>query len=234
MNHRFLHFQALMACVVLLWSISSQAETLNARDPYINDYAHVLDQNLESNLRDRLEFHAHNRGIQIMVLTLDNYEYQSNGNKSLMEYGESIFNSWRENGKINNSGLLVIADRNSNQINIIVGDFYPSYYRDLATDIIENKVEGSTETATFSNQIKDSTEALVDATVTEIGFIQWHKWQLLTALYLLFSIFIAYVIRNNQNAPLPLLLLGIFGVFVMVIVNGIFGSVTNKQVNNRV
>jgi len=233
MNRRFFHVPAVIVWVVLLWSLNIQAQTPNARDPFINDYARVLEQEVESNLRTRLEIHKQHNGVQIIVLTIDNYGYQNDEGSTWHQFGQSIFDSWRNNGTLDDSGILVIADKNTNQINIFISESYPSFYQDLAANIINNKSKNSATTAEFSSVIVQSTEKIIDITITEVGFFQWHKWEFLTGFYLLFSLFIAFVIRNNQNAPLPLLLIGIFGVFVIATYNAVFNTGSYKRANYR-
>ncbi len=229
MKHRYLHFPSLLGLVVLLWSITLHAQTPVARDLYINDYAGILSPEVESTLRHRLEFHADQKDIQIHVLTLDNYNYQNENGLTWQQFNQTLFDSWSNNGALNERSILIIADRNSNQIGVTIGDFYPSYYQ----EIVNEQYTKSMNSTDFGASVYQTADSIVQLTISEISFFHWHKWEFLFGFYLVISILIAYLIRNNQNAPLPMLVLGLFGVIVLATYNAMFGNSGYSRAGSR-
>lgn len=233
MKHRFLQIHNLICGMVLLFSMSVYAQTVSPRDQFINDYAQILNSNLESDLQTRLEFHNNNKNVKISVLTLSNFEYQNDESLTWQEFSNKVFADWQARGFFTDNSILVIADKNTNQIKIEIGSSYPIFYRDLTDKLINSKSDNATNVASIDLKISETVGSLIELTLNEVSFFQWYKWEFLGAFYLLLSLLIAFLIRNNQNAPLPLLIFSIFGVFMLATYNSIFNTSTYGKSNVR-
>ncbi len=229
MKRRYMHIPRFLGLFVLLWSIAIQAQVPTSRDSYINDYAGILTAEVEANLRNRLEFHATNKNIQVHVLTLDNYIYQNENGLIWQQFNQSVFDAWLANGTLDDRSILIIADRNSHQIGVTLGNFYPEYYR----EIVNEQYLKSMNSIDFGTSVYQTADSIVQLTISDISFFNWYKLEFLVAFYLIFSLLVAYQIRNNQNAPLPMLLLGLFGVIVIATYNAIFGSNGYSRTGSR-
>ena len=128
---------------------------------------------------------------------------------------------------------MVIVDKNTNQIKIEIGSSYPIYYQDIAKNIIEFSNNQYQDASGIENDLNEILGSLIELTLNEVSFFQWYKWEFLGSFYLLLSLLIAFLIRNNQNAPLPLLIFSIFGVFMLATYNSIFNTSTYGKTNVR-
>jgi hypothetical protein len=233
MKHRFLQIHNLICAMVLLFSMSVYGQTVSPRDQFINDYAQILNSNLESDLQTRLEFHNNNKNVKISVLTLSNFEYQNDESLTWQQFSHKVFADWQARGFLADNSILVIVDKNTNQIKIEIGSSYPIYYQDLTDKLINSKSDNATNVASIDLKISETVGSLIELTLNEVSFFQWYKWEFLGAFYLLLSLLIAFLIRNNQNAPLPLLIFSIFGVFMLATYNSIFNTSTYGKTNVR-
>lgn len=233
MKHRFLQVHKLICAMVLLFSMSVYAQTVSPRDQFINDYAQILNSNLESDLQTRLEFHNNNKNVKISVLTLSNFEYQNDESLTWQQFSNKVFADWQAKGFLADNSILVIVDKNTNQIKIEIGSSYPIYYQDIAKNIIEFLNNQNQDASGIENDLNEILGSLIELTLNEVSFFQWYKWEFLGSFYLLLSLLIAFLIRNNQNAPLPLLIFSIFGVFMLATYNSIFNTSTYGKTNVR-
>jgi hypothetical protein len=171
--------------------------------------------------------------VKISVLTLSNFEYQNDESLTWQQFSHKVFADWQARGFLADNSILVIVDKNTNQIKIEIGSSYPIYYQDLTDKLINSKSDNATNVASIDLKISETVGSLIELTLNEVSFFQWYKWEFLGAFYLLLSLLIAFLIRNNQNAPLPLLIFSIFGVFMLATYNSIFNTSTYGKTNVR-
>ncbi len=219
---KFLPFFAIYL-LCLFTSLQTNANQFPvAYDPYINDYARLISSNDEAHLIQSLESHRLNTGHQISVVTLENASYYSNDGETFPQFAERLFQYWQSTQLNQSSRVLVILDKTSQQITIKLSETFPAHYQNIVSEITDNVQATLPGLNDYGPVIQQVTDQLVSVTLSEISFIQWHKWKFLAGFYLLFSFIIALLIGNHKKIPLTLWFLGFAGLCVLTVLRSLF------------
>ena len=92
-------------------------------DLYVNDYANLLNETQESELRDVLEELFQARDIEFTVVTIEQLsDYGHTG--SIESFATALFNTWGIGDAERNDGLLLLVSRFDRELRIEVGAGY--------------------------------------------------------------------------------------------------------------
>ena len=93
------------------------------QDLYVNDYANLLDDAQESQLRDHLRSFRADDGVEFTVLTIDTMtDYGHSG--AIEPFATGLFNAWGIGDADRNDGLLLLVSRFDRELRIEVGTGY--------------------------------------------------------------------------------------------------------------
>ncbi|MCM8767066.1 MAG: TPM domain-containing protein [Candidatus Omnitrophica bacterium] len=84
---------------------------------YLNDFANLLTQNQKQEIEKKLREIEEKTGNEIVVLTIKSLERE----KTIEEYANEIFNSWKIGKKGKDNGVLILIVLNERKIRIEVG-----------------------------------------------------------------------------------------------------------------
>lgn len=211
----------LLLCIfTLLASFRAQTNELpSAYDAYINDYARMISVDEESQLTQRLEFHHQHTGHQIAIVTIQNSTFYGEAGENLDQFADRLFQNWQNNQYP--PSALIVLDKASAQMVIKMSSHFPAHYPSIANDISQAKVEVLQNTQNSVLVLQQAIDELMAITLSEISYFEWHKWKFLAGFYVLFSLMIALIIRNNQRAPFILWCIGFCGVFILTVLGSL-------------
>lgn len=208
----------LLFCLHLGLTFSSHAAQYPARyDEHINDFARVIDVDTKSAIIQRLNFHLTHSGHHLQIVTLKNFQFYANENEDWQRFTKRFFAQWPSTVQPNENTALVLFDMKTNQLSIQFSSKYPSHYQNLASQLTQEQTNALQQGHEFNTLLLGITDRFIEVTLSPVTFFQWHKWKFLAGCYLLLSLCIAIAIRNNQRAPLMLLLFGVCGVLIIAV-----------------
>ncbi len=211
----------LLLCIFTLFAAfrAHSNELPSAYDAYINDYARMISVDDESLLTQRLEFHHQHTGYQIGIVTLQNSTFYGEAGESLDQFADRLFQQWQNNQ--NPPSALIVLDKASSQMVIKMSSHFPAHYPSIANEISQAKIAVLQNTQNSTLMLQQASDELMAITLSEITYFEWHKWKFLAGFYVLFSLMIALIIRNNQRAPLILWCIGFCGVFILTVLRSL-------------
>ena len=212
----------LLCLFTFLVAYPAQATDLpTAYDAYINDYARMLSMEEESQLTQRLEFHHQHTGHHIGIVTLQNSASYSEGAETLGEFADRLYQHWQNESSKASPSALIVLDKSTAQIAIKMSHNFPAHYPSIANDISKVQIEELQKTQNTGLVLQQGIDQLIAITLSEVSYFEWHKWKFLAGFYVLFSLMIALLIRNNQKAPLILWCIGFCGVFILTVIRSL-------------
>lgn len=126
-----------------LWlatSLPATAQTFpNERDPYVNDYADLLDDAQEAELRRKLADLLEHRDIEMTVLTITQRS-DYNQTSSNEAFATALFNAWGIGDSQRNDGVIFVVSRFDRDMRIEVGSGYGTTKDAPLKDIIDTIV----------------------------------------------------------------------------------------------
>ena len=102
---------------------------------YVNDYANILDAELEGLLKQRLQHAGINNGPQITLLTIQSLG--AYGHTGLEAFATGLFNHWGVGSSERNDGVLILVSTHDRKMRIELGSGYSYYYDQIMKDVIE-------------------------------------------------------------------------------------------------
>lgn len=102
---------------------------------YVNDFANVLDVELERSLKQYLQQAATNDGPQITLLTIRSLS--TYGGNELESFATGLFNHWGVGDATSNDGVLILVSIKDRKMRIELGSGYAAYQDQVMKDIID-------------------------------------------------------------------------------------------------
>ncbi len=129
--------------LIALWLViplPATAQTYpDERDPYVNDYADLLDDAQETDLRRKLIDLWQHREIEMTVLTIERRsDYTQNTTNET--FATNLFNHWGIGDGTHNNGVLFLVSRFDRDMRIEVGRGYGTIKDAALKDIIDSIV----------------------------------------------------------------------------------------------
>ena len=108
----------LLTCFFVLLSVAASAENIKDLKPtgYVNDFAHVIDQNTAAQMEDichQIDDKAHAQIAVVTINTLDGSDIES--------YAVDLFHQWGVGAKATNRGVLILYAIRDHRARIEVG-----------------------------------------------------------------------------------------------------------------
>ena len=121
----------------------SSVEEYPASVGYVNDFAHIIDKEYESQIEDLIKELEENTTAEIAVVTIDSLE-----GKTIEEYTFELFNTWGIGKADKNNGILFLVSLNDRSFRIEVG----LGLRDIITSDIAKKILDETVLPNFKEK----------------------------------------------------------------------------------
>lgn len=194
--------------VLCFWVSSAFAQSFpEDTDFYVNDYADLLTDSEEDDLRSVLDELYTERGIEFTVLTINRMsDYGHNG--SIESFATSLFNTWGIGDAERNDGLLLLVSHLDRELRIEVGAGYGDTLNDPMGRVIDTKIVPNFRLDEYADGIRSGVEEVIyqvagalpgtyDATPLQKTWISFKRFITNLGLWLLapFAISIPFLVR---------------------------------------
>lgn len=132
---------------------------------YVNDYAEVLDDGAEAELRTQLGNLREATGVELTVLTLHTRETWVPGSR-LEDFATGLFNDWGIGNAARNDGILILVLTQDRDMRIELGSGYGSDYDIAAEYIIQLDMIPHFKEGDYQTGIQVGTDRAIDWIVT--------------------------------------------------------------------
>ncbi|MGY5451057.1 TPM domain-containing protein [Agarivorans sp. MS3-6] len=189
------------------------------RAEYVNDFAGLIRSSDEVELTEKLKSVEYYTGIEITVVTINDFELYRDQFSTWESFATSLFNKWGVGNLPENDGVMLLVSERGRKIRIELGAGYPSRFNHIMKVIIDETIYPSFKIDAYSQGIVSGTDAIVAAVTEPVSFFEWYKWYILGGVGALLSTLIALSVDRKKNAGLFWVLLGFAGFIIL----GIWG-----------
>ncbi|MEO0905112.1 MAG: TPM domain-containing protein [Pseudomonadota bacterium] len=150
-----------LAGVLCLWVSTAFAQRFpEDTDFYVNDFADLLTDSEEEELRAVLDELYTERGIEFTVLTIKRMsDYGHSG--SIESFATSLFNTWGIGDADRNDGLLLLVSHLDRQLRIEVGAGYGDTLNDPMGRVIDTKIVPNFRLDEYADGIQSGVEEVI-------------------------------------------------------------------------
>ncbi|MCK5661838.1 MAG: TPM domain-containing protein [Thiotrichaceae bacterium] len=211
----------LLAIYLIVVPFSCFASYPKAHNEYVNDYADVIDFELVKELRETLKNVEYYSGVEITVLTIENYSVYKTGDYSWEAFTTALFNHWGVGNQDQNNGVLFLISTGDQRIRIELGAGYPDHYDTIMQSILDNDIVPLLKNNNFPEGIARGVEKIVAATTVKISFFEWYKWYILGGIMTIIVLIIAFIIDKKNNLGIFWGLISVAGLLTIWIFKGL-------------
>ncbi|MAM60156.1 TPM domain-containing protein [Maritimibacter sp. UBA3975] len=160
----------LVAVLALLWPTLASAQSWPVyENTYVNDYANVLPDDVETRVKRQLEVLREETGVEATVLTLGSRGGFTPTN-TMEDFATGLFNHWGIGDASRNDGILILVLRDDRQMRVELGSGYGSGFNREAQDIIDRVFLPKFRNDKYAEGIEDGTDAVID----RIAYAHWN------------------------------------------------------------
>lgn len=127
---------------------------------YVNDYANLLPDDVETRITRSLEVLRDDTGVEATVLTLPTRQGYT-PTATMEGFATGLFNHWGIGDASRNDGILIMVLRNDRQMRIELGSGYTSGFNREAQDIIDRVFLPNFRNDNYADGIEDGTDAVI-------------------------------------------------------------------------
>ncbi|EBA14148.1 TPM domain-containing protein [Roseobacter sp. CCS2] len=144
-----------------LWVSTALAQSFpEDADFYVNDYADLLTDSQEEDLRIILDELYTQRGIEFTVLTITRMsDYGHTG--SIESFATDLFNTWGIGNAERNDGLLLLVSHLDRKLRIEVGAGYGNTLNDPMARVIDTKIVPNFRLDEYADGIRSGVEEVI-------------------------------------------------------------------------
>lgn len=110
------------------------------QDLYVNDFANILSNSEEQEIRNRLLGLNTTTGVEMTVVTLDSWTAYGSGDPDFQTFAENLFNAWGIGNAETNDGILFIIAMEEREIRLTTGVGLENTLRPDLDDVLDNEV----------------------------------------------------------------------------------------------
>jgi uncharacterized protein len=160
----------LVALLAFLWPALATAQSWPVfENTYVNDYARLLPDDVETRVRRQLEVLREETGVEATVLTL-NTRGGFTPTETMEAFATGLFNDWGIGDASRNDGILILVLRDDREMRIELGTGYGSAFNREAQDIIDRVFLPEFRRDDYAAGIEDGTDAVID----RIAYAHWN------------------------------------------------------------
>lgn len=126
--------------VLVTGAAAAQGGYPTQRDPYINDYADLLNAEQEARISAQLTALQESNGIELVVVTVDSYTDYAISATTFERFATGLFNAWGIDDQPSNDGILFLTAVDDRRVRIEVGDGYGAGLDDRVDDVIDETI----------------------------------------------------------------------------------------------
>lgn len=136
MNRQMRRLGLMLVLVLLVPAALRAASYPPHPDPFVNDFASLLDAGDEARLRGDLQALKAETGIEATLLTLPSWKARADAGEGLEAYATGLFNAWGIGAAGRDDGILVLVAPEDRDIRLELGRGYDAGYDLVAQDIV--------------------------------------------------------------------------------------------------
>jgi uncharacterized protein len=125
------------------------------RDPYINDYADLLNDEQEARISAMLTALQDADGIELVVVTVDSYTDYTTRATTFERFATGLFNAWGIDDAASNDGILFLTAVDDRRVRIEVGDGYGVGLDDRVDDVIDETITPAYRRGDYAGGIEE-------------------------------------------------------------------------------
>ncbi len=205
-------------CLITNASLAAYPE---ARDEYINDYASIIDNDVQTAIREKLRATEDNSGVEISVATIKSFREYNTGATSWEKFSTGLFNYWGVGNIEENNGVLLLISLKDRKIRIELGAGYPDHYNSIVKSIIDEDISPKLKIGQYSAGISKGVDRIIEVTTNPVSFFDWYKWYILAGVGAFISLLIGLSIDKQEKPGLFWVFLGMAGILILYIVRGV-------------
>lgn len=210
-----------LGIILLFISNLALASLPEARDEYINDYANLIQNGYERELREKLKDTEYYSGVEITVVTIESFSKYGSKFSSWESFATALFNKWGVGNLPENNGVMLLVAREGRKIRIELGAGYPKRFDSIMKSIIEETIYPQFKRDNYTTGITQGVDEIVNAVTRPVSFFEWYKWHILAGIGVLISTLIALSIDKKKNPGWFWLLLALAGFLVLGIIRSL-------------
>jgi len=142
-------------------AVNAQGGYPPAHDPYVNDYAGVIDQQHVRDIRTMLTDLKEDADIQATVLTVNSINDLQTGDETIVSFATNLFNSWGIGDRVTNKGVLILVAVKDREVRIELGTGYGSQYNAAMKDVIDEYMLPAFKNSEYGSGIYQGTRAMI-------------------------------------------------------------------------
>jgi uncharacterized membrane protein YgcG len=153
---------AVVCCLVITGiSVNAQGDYPPARDPYVNDYAGVMDPQHIREIRTMLTDLNEEADIQATVLTVNSIKEYQTDDETIESFATHLFNSWGIGDRATNNGVLILVAVKDRKVRIELGSGYGSQYNAPMKDVIDEYMLPAFRSNEYGRGIHQGAQAVI-------------------------------------------------------------------------
>jgi uncharacterized protein len=151
-----------LALALLLAPLAALAEPYPGHvTTTVNDYANLLEPDMEAKVAAALEALRGETGIEATVLTIET-RWAYDPSPSIEVFATGLFNAWGIGDATRNDGILILVVRDDREMRIELGSGYSPEYDLPAQDIINNVMLPEFRNDRYDLGILEGTKAVIE------------------------------------------------------------------------
>ncbi|MCL4540293.1 MAG: TPM domain-containing protein [Bacteroidetes bacterium] len=167
--------KCLWILVLIWWSFAGAVPTAamdypQHEDPYVNDYAGVIEAPDVQRLRTMLADFKQQSGIDATVLTLYSINDYDAGDQSIESFANRLFDTWCVGDRATNKGVLLLVAVRDRKVRIELGKSYGHLYDAQMREVIDKHIVPAFRENDYSRGILQGTQAITRALIKTILF----------------------------------------------------------------
>lgn len=216
-----------MKTIILLlcfFSTIAFADYPKADNEYINDFADIIDDDVEKQIYQKLYDVEYYSGVEISVATIDSFRKYSTGAHTWEQFSTGLFNHWGVGNLPENNGVLFLVSKYDRKIRIEVGKGYSEHYNEIMKSIIDNNVSKLLTAGNYTAGIVSGMQEIINVTTVPVSFFEWYKWYIIWGIFILLSLIAALFIDQDKDTALFWIILATAGTMIIFLIKMLMGG----------
>ncbi len=216
-----MELKKLLVCILLIIPALSFAGYPEPIDEYVNDFARVIDNDIQRQIRKKLYNTEYYSGVEIVVITIRNFKEYKTGDKNWEEFSTGLFNKWGIGNKKDNDGVMLLVSVIDRKVRIELGAGYGFQYNSIMKSIIKNTLTPNFKNGEFTKGVEEGVGEIINQVTIPVSFFEWYNKYIFAGIGALISLVIALKIDKKDNIGLFWIFLALAGILILEIIRGI-------------
>lgn len=142
----------LMAC----WTSIAVAQSFpEARSPFVNDFAEIIDDQTEARITEQLRNLRADKGVEMTVVTINSFADYEGTPQTRREFTTALFNHWGVGDAEKNNGILMLISLAERDVFIGLGSSYPASYDDRMDRVFDQFMKSNFRNGNYNKGVSE-------------------------------------------------------------------------------